>query len=232
MPEPADAARPLTPVRVWDLPTRIFHWLLALTLVGSFVTGNIGGGAMVWHFRCGYLVLALLVFRLVWGLVGGRWSRFASFAYAPGALLRYLRGASRPGEHHEVGHSPLGALSVFALLGLLAVQVGTGLVGDDEIASVGPLNRFVTNATGLAATHWHKAFGAKIIFALVVLHVGAVLFYRLRKKVDLIGPMLGGDKPLPPGVPPSADSLATRGWALLLALACGALAAWVAGLGG
>ena len=93
---------------------------------------------MVWHFRFGYVVISLLAFRLVWGLVGGRWSRFSSFIYAPGTVLRYLRGRSRAGEH-QVGHSPLGSLSVFALLVILALQVGTGLVADDEIANVGPL---------------------------------------------------------------------------------------------
>jgi cytochrome b len=227
MPEPA-----ATPVRVWDLPTRAFHWLLALTLVGSFATGMIGGNAMVWHLRCGYVVLTLLLFRLIWGLVGGRWSRFASFAYPPGALLRYLRGEPRAGEHLDVGHNPLGALSVFALLGLLVVQVATGLVADDEIATVGPLNRFVKDATGLAATYWHKVWGSKILFALVLLHIAAIVFYRLRRGTDLVRPMLSGDKPLPPGVPPSADTPATRSLAFMLALGCGALAAWVVNLGG
>ena len=91
MPEPTAAAA-LTPVRVWDLPTRLFHWLLALAVVGSVVSAKIGGGAMVWHFRFGYVVLILIGFRVLWGLVGGRWSRFASFIYSPATLWRYLRG--------------------------------------------------------------------------------------------------------------------------------------------
>jgi cytochrome b len=221
-------------VRVWDLPTRLFHWLLALTIVGSVVTGSIGGGAMVWHFRLGHLVLALLVFRLVWGLVGGRWSRFANFIYAPGTVLRYLRGGQRPGEHLDVGHNPLGAGSVFAMLAILLVQVGTGLVADDEIANTGPLNRYVATATGLAATAWHKNYGEAIILALVALHVGAILFYRLRKKTDLIGPMVSGDKPLDPAagdVPASRDDPRTRLFALVLALAAAGFAIWVMRLG-
>ncbi len=227
----AGARRP-TPktVRVWDLPTRLFHWLLALTLVGSVVTGSIGGGAMVWHFRLGSLALALLVFRLVWGLVGGRWSRFASFIYAPGTVLRYLRGGQRPGEHLDVGHNPLGAGSVFAMLAILLVQVGTGLIADDEIANVGPLNKFVATATGLAATAWHKNYGEAIILALVALHVGAILFYRLRKKTDLIGPMVSGDKSLDGAagdVPPSRDDTRTRLLALVLALAAAGVSLWV-----
>ena len=226
-PHPPSGATASRPVRVWDLPTRLFHWTLAITLVGSFVTGNIGGNAPVWHFRLGYLALTLLSFRAVWGVVGGRWSRFASFVYAPGTVLRYLRGRSHPHEHHEVGHNPLGSFSVFAMLGLLAVQVGTGLVADDEIANVGPLNRYVQSATGLAATYWHKVWGSKIIFALVLLHVGAILFYLLKKKIDLVRPMVLGDKLLPASVPASADNRSTRVFAAVIALACGAFVAWV-----
>ena len=158
-------------VRVWDLPTRLFHVVLALAVIGAVVSAKIGGAAMVWHFRLGYLVFGLLVFRLLWGFLGGRWSRFASFLYSPAVTLRYLRGRATPADRLEVGHSPLGALSVFAVLAVLAVQVATGLVGDDEIANVGPLNRYVSGATGLAATAWHKQWGQWIILALVALHV-------------------------------------------------------------
>src|SRR2546429_4763343 len=132
----------LKQVRVWDLPTRIFHWVLALCVISSIVTGLGGGNALAWHFRLGYVVFALLAFRLLWGLVGGHWSRFANFIYAPTTLVRYLRGERRAGEHVDVGHTPLGAFSVFALLALLAAQVATGLFADDEIASTGPLNKF------------------------------------------------------------------------------------------
>ena len=90
-------------VRIWDLPTRVFHWLLAAAVICSVITAKIGGNAMAWHFRSGYLILTLLAFRLVWGLVGGRWSRFASFIYSPATLLRYLRGQARPEEHLDVG---------------------------------------------------------------------------------------------------------------------------------
>lgn len=227
MTSPVDHA----PRRVWDLPTRAFHWLLAAAVVALVVTAKIGGNAMVWHMRLGLVVLALLVFRLVWGLIGGRWSRFASFVYAPGTVLRYLRGEQRPGDHFEVGHSPLGAFSVFALIGLLGVQVATGLVADDEIATTGPLNRFVASATGLAATAWHKGYGQWILLGLVALHIVAIVVYKLRGK-NLVTPMLTGDKPLPPDVPASTDSVATRGLAAAVLTATGALAVWIARLGG
>jgi len=219
-----------TPTRVWDLPTRLFHWTLALTVVGSVVSAKVGGNAMVWHFRLGFFVLALIAFRLLWGVLGGRWSRFASFIYAPGTVLRYLRGQTRADEHLDVGHTPLGSFSVLALLGLLALQVATGLVADDEIANIGPLNRFVSSATASQATGWHKEYGSWILITLVVLHVVAVLFYLLKKRHNLIRPMLSGDKSLPLGTPASADGLPQRMLALLLLLACGSGAAWVASL--
>ena len=191
-------------VRVWDLPTRLFHWVLAITVAGSVLSAKIGGNAMVWHFRFGYVVFTLLAFRLLWGWVGGRWSRFASFVYTPGTVWRYLRGETRPGEPLEVGHNPLGSLSVLALLAVLAVQVGTGLVADDEIANLGPLNRFVSSDTGLAATGWHKGWGQWVLLALVALHIAAIVFYRVRHHKNLVLPMVTGDKHLPSGTPASA----------------------------
>lgn len=225
-PRSADAAA-LAPVRVWDLPTRAFHWLLALALVGSVVSAKIGGGAMVWHFRLGYVVLALLAFRVVWGLVGGRWSRFASFLYGPRTVLRYLRGQARPGEHLDVGHNPLGSLSVWALLAMVAVQLGTGLVADDEIANLGPLNHLVASETALSATSWHKTWGQWILLGLVGLHVAAIVFYRVYHRQDLVRPMLVGDKPLPPGTPASADGARQRALALVLLGLCAAATAAV-----
>ena len=222
----------LRPVRVWDLPTRTFHWVLAACVVCSIVSAKIGGNAMVWHFRFGYVVFTLLAFRILWGLVGGRWSRFASFIYAPATTLRYLRGESRAHEHHDVGHNPLGAFSVFGLLAILAAQIGTGLFADDEIANTGPLIKFVSGATSLLLTKWHKTFGQWIIISLVLLHVAAILFYLLKKKQNLVRPMLSGDKVLPADVPASADHSRSRALALALVAACGALVAWLVGLGG
>ncbi len=229
MSETAQASIPV-PVRVWDLPTRLFHWTLAVTLVGSVVSAKIGGNAMVWHIRFGLVVLALIAFRLLWGVFGGRWSRFASFIYAPSTVLRYLRGQARPDEHLDVGHNPLGSFSVFALLGFLTLQVATGLIADDEIANVGPLNRFVSSATAGQATGWHKNYGQWILITLVALHVAAILFYLFRKRQNLIRPMLVGDKSLPITTPASADGLPQRLLALVLVMVCGAGAAWVASM--
>jgi cytochrome b len=228
MPEPTAA---LGPIRVWDLPTRLFHWLLAVAIVCSVVTGRIGGEALQWHFRSGYLIFTLLVFRVVWGLVGGRWSRFTSFVYAPGTLLRYLRGRGRAEEHLDVGHSPLGSLSVLALIGFLVVQVATGLIADDEIASTGPLNRFVSTATGLAATAWHKNVGQWALIALVALHLLAIAWYARRGR-SLVRPMWSGDKQLPVATPAATDSAGTRVLAAVLGALAALLVGWVVSLGG
>lgn len=234
-PEPNDPSAPvaeLRAVRVWDLPTRLFHWSLVACVVGSFVSGKIGGNAIVWHMRFGYVVFALLGFRLLWGFVGGRWSRFTSFVYAPSTLLRYLRKQDRDDEHLEVGHSPLGSLSVIALLVFLSAQVGSGLFADDEIATTGPLNAFVSTSTGLALTSYHKTGGQWALVALVLLHVVAIVVYRVRLRKDLVGPMIGGDKQLPGNVPDSADSTATRALAAVLLTGCAAVVAWLVQLGG
>lgn len=230
MNEVARASGDARPVRVWDLPTRAFHWLLAGLVVASIVSAKIGGNAMTWHFRFGYAIFALLLFRIVWGLVGGRWSRFANFIYAPATTWRYVRGDGRPAE--QIGHNPAGALSVFALLSLLVAQVATGLFADDEIANTGPLVRFVADATSHRLTGWHKGWGQWLIITLAVLHVLAIAYYALRKKDDLIGPMWRGDKLLPPGTPASADHGAARIAALVLVALCGGLVAWVVALGG
>jgi cytochrome b len=197
--------------------------------VAAVASAKIGGNAMVWHTRLGLTVLALLVFRLAWGFIGGRWSRFSSFLYGPVSVLAYLRGERQ--AHHDVGHSPTGALSVFGLLALLIVQVATGLVADDEIATTGPLNRFVSSAVAETASGWHSHWGQYLLYVLVALHIGAVLFYRFAKQRDLIGPMWHGDKALDAGTPASADGVRQRLTALAVALACLALAGWISRLG-
>jgi cytochrome b len=230
---PATPSSP-TAIRIWDLPTRLFHWMLAAAVFGALTTAWIGGNAMIWHLRCGLTVLALVVFRLVWGLVGGRWSRFGSFLYAPATVLRYLRGEHRMGDHFEAGHNPLGSLSVFAVLGFLAVQVGTGLFSDDEIAFRGPLNHYIGSDLGLQFTHWHSDVGVWIVLGLVGLHIAAIVYHRVRKQTDLVRPMLTGDKTVPPlaaDTPASIDTSRSRAMALLLGALCAGLAFWVARLG-
>ncbi len=210
-------------VRVWDLPTRVFHWALVLCVVALVVTGEVGGNAMVWHFRVGYTVLALLLFRLVWGFVGGYWSRFESFVHAPATVLAYLQGRGKP--EHSVGHNPLGAGSVLALLTLLFLQVVSGSFSDDEIAAVGPMARFVSNDSVSLFTQYHSKVGKAILIVLVVLHIAAIAFYKLKKRENLVPPMLHGDKELDHPAQPSRDDARTRATALVIFLLCATVVA-------
>lgn len=205
-------------VRIWDLPTRLFHWTLAIAVVAMVVLARIGGDAMHWHFRVGYLIFALLLFRLAWGVVGGHWSRFASFVPTPGRLLAYLRGRSDPADH--AGHNPLGALSVLAMLAALGLQVASGLFADDEIAYAGPLAARVSGATVDLASSYHTSWGKFLVIGLVVLHVLAIGVYVLRRH-NLVGPMIRGDRTLAGPVTGSRDTTGRR----LLALALFALGA-------
>ncbi len=217
----------LRKVRVWDLPTRVFHWALVLGVLGLAISGTIGGNAMVWHFRFGYAVLTLLLFRIIWGLVGGRWSRFGAFIYTPQTVIAYLKGRGKP--EHSVGHNPLGAGSVFAMLALLLAQVSSGLFSDDDIAFAGPLTRFVSNATVSLATNYHKNIGKWIILALVLLHIAAIVFYLWRKH-NLVGAMLHGDKELIAAVPGSRDDAWSRISAVVVLGICAALVAGLVSL--
>lgn len=216
--------------RVWDLPTRVFHWALVFCVIGLVITGSTGGNAMVWHFKLGYAVLTLLLFRLIWGIIGGKWSRFASFIYAPNTLVKYLKGQGH--QHDTVGHNPLGALSVFALLAFLLAQVATGLISDDEIAASGPLTKFVSNATVSLASSYHSAVGKRFIIVLVLLHVIAILFYLFKKRENLIKPMLHGDKVLAHDIPASRDDAGSRVTAAIFFAICAGLVYGLVSLGG
>mgnify|MGYP003610026477 FL=1 len=134
----------MSTVRIWDLPTRLFHWALFVCVVALVVTAKVGGNAMNLHLRLGQVVFALLLFRLLWGFVGGHWSRFASFFPTPARLARYLGGRATAAD--TAGHNPLGALSVLAMLLVLGAQVGSGLFSDDDIAFSGPLTALVSCA--------------------------------------------------------------------------------------
>lgn len=214
-----------TTVRVWDLPTRVFHWALVASVIGLVITANIGGNAMAWHFRCGYAVLSLLMFRMVWGLTGGHWSRFRSFLYSPATVLRYLRGQGAP--EHSIGHNPLGSGSVFALLGFLLLQVVSGLFSDDEIAALGPLARFASGAVVRGATFYHAEIGKLILLGLVALHLGAISFYLIKKDRALVGAMIHGDKALPFAARSSRDDTGSRLLAAVILSVCVALVGWL-----
>ncbi|CAL92707.1 cytochrome b/b6 domain-containing protein [Azoarcus olearius] len=206
-------------IRVWDLPTRLFHWLLLALVVAAFVTGMIGGNFIVWHGWLGIAISGLLAFRLTWGLVGSTYARFAHFVPGPQRILAYLRGHWR-----GVGHNPLGALSVLALLGVLAFQVGSGLVANDDIAFSGPLAPLVSEEVGAWLTGLHRQ-NIWVILALVGLHVGAIVFYVRAKKDNLVKPMITGMKEVADGGVKSAEGGGVIPFVIALAVA--AAVVWV-----
>lgn len=193
---------------MWDLPTRLFHWLLVALTAFSWWSGK--NDRLEWHLWSGYAVLSLLLFRILWGLVGSSTARFAGFVRGPRAVIAYLRGNWR-----GIGHNPLGALSVVALLVLLIGQVGLGLFSTDEDGlAEGPLAYLISYDAGEEAADLHEdLFDVLLIF--VGLHVAAVLFYALFKRQNLVGPMITGRAALDPEAEPMRPG---KWWVALLCL--------------
>lgn len=183
-------------VRVWDLPTRLFHWALVALLVTSYVTAQLD--ELAWHMRSGECILALLLFRLAWGVVGSDTARFARFVRGPRAVWRHFFA---PGPHEAFGHNAAGGWAVLAMLAVLCVQVGTGLFADDDISETGPFGQFVSRPTRKFLTGLHQR-NFNVLEALVALHVAAIAAYWLFRRRNLLGPMFTGAARLPSGIAP------------------------------
>jgi cytochrome b len=188
-----DAPR-LRRVRLWDPALRAFHWTLAAAFAFSYAMGEFGPTIMTLHFWSGYLVIALLAFRLVWGLIGPRPARFAQFVTGPAAVAAYARDLPARRPSRWPGHNPLGGWSVVALLLTLAALALTGLLSDpDDYINAGPLAGAAPRWLSRAANGWHEALGG-LALALVGLHLAAIAFYRIWKREDLVRPMIDGEK--------------------------------------
>jgi len=203
----SEAAPKLQKIAIWDLPTRLFHWTLAALIAFSWWTAEENHDDL--HLYSGFAILSLLLFRILWGLVGSSTARFVNFVRGPRAVSGYLKGSWR-----GIGHNPLGALSVIALIGLVTLQVGLGLFASDEDGLMeGPLAHLVSSDTSEAAVDLHEdLFNVLLVF--IALHVAAVLFYFLRGK-NLVGPMFSGRGKADPGVEPMRPG---KGWLAILCL--------------
>lgn len=187
-------ASEVTRVRLWDPALRLFHWALVVCVAAAWGLGKFGPNVMTLHFYFGYAVIALLGFRLLWGFFGPAPARFAHFIPRPRSFVAYVAKLGRRAPSYWPGHNPVGALSVFALLAVLLVQVTTGLFADpDDFVNVGPLSHLAASETVRAATKWHNLV-AWAILALVVLHLAAIAFYWLWKRENLVWPMITGWK--------------------------------------
>ncbi|UCD81057.1 MAG: cytochrome b/b6 domain-containing protein [Desulfobacterales bacterium] len=192
-PIPEDAEKKAYSIRVWDIPTRLFHWLLVAFVVFSFITGKIGGTAMKYHEWSGFAIMVLVVFRLVWGFTGGEQSRFFTFVKGPATVIRYASSLLRKATMRHIGHNPLGGWSIIAMLMSLLIQAGTGLFANDDILTEGPLFDLVSKKTSDWLTGIHL-LNQKVLLVLVVIHICAVFFYLLAKGENLIKPMITGSK--------------------------------------
>ena len=202
---------------VWDLPVRLVHWLLAVLI--AFSWWSVHNNHTDWHIWSGIAILTLLVFRLLWGFVGSSTARWSSFVRGPRSVADYLRG-----KWIGIGHTPLGALSVVALFAVLAIQVGLGLFAEDEDGLyLGPLSRFLDPETSDRIRDIHE-FWFNVVLAFVVLHVAAIIFYRLRGR-KLTKPMITGKAEVPPGTVPMKPG---KWWMAIICLAVAlAIARWI-----
>jgi len=205
---------------VWDLPTRVFHWLLVASLTASWITAEIGYDWTETHFLLGYCNLTLVLFRVVWGIVGPQHARFTSFMRGPSSALSAVPAlfSRKPGTH--VGHNPIGAWSVAIFLVLVAIQAGTGLFISDDILYAGPYNGVISSSlAGTLANIHHLNF--KVLTTFVALHVIAITWYALGKRTNLLRPMLTGRKA---NVDPGQGINSSRTGTALVVLAVAALA--------
>ena len=191
-------------IKVWDIYIRTFHWLLLICILVSFISFRLD--EMDIHFISGHCVLALLIFRVIWGVIGSRTALFHTFIKGPGAVLSYVKNPSSEKFKGMIGHSPIAALSVIAMLGIISLQVATGLISDDEILLQGPLAKYVSGEMSYQATTYH-GINAKLIIGLIVLHLAAIAFYRFIKKDDIVKPMVTGQKEVAEDYAEKAPSL-------------------------
>jgi cytochrome b len=204
---------------VWDLPVRLVHWALAGLI--AFSWWSVHNDHVGWHIWSGCAILTLLIFRLLWGFVGSSTARFSSFVRGPNEIGEYLRG-----RWTGIGHTPLGAVSVLALFGALAIQAVLGLFAEDEDGIfTGPLSSLVSIDASDKARGLHELW-FNIILGLIALHLAAIIFYRLRGK-HLTKPMITGRAEIDPGAQPMR---AGKWWVALtcLVMAIGVVR-WIVG---
>jgi cytochrome b len=208
--------------RVWDLPVRVFHWALVVLVTLQFLSGEFDLLPMQWHMRFGEITLALLLFRILWGVVGSDNARFARFLHSPRVVAAYLGEATRRSSGNLPGHNPLGGWSITLMLAVLVLQTATGLFSSDDIDEFGPLAGKASDAAVKWLTRIHH-LGRWVLLGLIVLHLAGVIWHRIHKREDLIGPMFSGRKQL--SADPRLRFASTTRALLLAALSAGAI--WV-----
>jgi cytochrome b len=209
-------------MKVWDAPTRLFHWGIVLLVGFSWLSAELNW--MDWHLRSGYAILTLLLFRLAWGFLGSETARFTQFLASPRLAVRHLAHLTRREPDHQVGHNAAGGWMVLLMLVLLLVQAGTGLCANDDVLTEGPFAQDVGKAMSDRLSHIHSVNFTLIQIA-AALHILAVLTYALAKRHNLVRPMLTGRKRLPAGLP--APRMRSPWLALVLVVVAAGAVTWL-----
>jgi len=231
------AARNEPQIRVWDLPVRLFHWILVVLLTVSYFTGRAGGDWMTLHFWSGYSILTLVLFRVAWGMWGSTTARFSNFVRGPSAVISHLKELVGGHGPFDAGHNPMGGAMVVALLFAILLQAAAGLFSadTDEGTVSGPLTRLVADRWVDRATDFHH-FWVNVILAMVALHVLAVLTYLVWKRQNLTWAMFTGHKPrrhvVPDHMPTPSLTFGPGRLAFALLVACAAIVYFIVRLGG
>ena len=215
-----------TPVKVWDAPVRLFHWLLVLLFAFMFFSGKSGSDWMEWHMRAGYAILALVLFRILWGFAGSTYARFSSFLAGPAACIACLKQLLARQPSSYPGHNPLGGWMVLVLLLVLLFQAGTGLFANDDLLSEGPLAALISKATSDQVSMVHS-WNFNLLLLLAGVHLIAVLYHVGFMKENLIGAMFTGVKRLPAAAAGGVVARFASPWLALVLLALAALAVYL-----
>ena len=203
---------------IWDLPTRLFHWLLVLSIGAQYVTAELLDDAMQWHFYFGYFTLGLVLFRLIWGLIGTKYARFSQFLSGPVSVIKYAQSLPDKNAKAHTGHNPLGGWAVIAMLLLVAVQAVSGLFLTDDVFLDGPYHHLVGETVLDIAEAVHHT-GFDILLIVIAVHIIAIVFYKFYKRQQLVPPMIHGMK----DTASSGIRSSRTGLAILIALICAAL---------
>jgi cytochrome b len=209
-------------MKVWDLPVRLFHWAIVVLIAAAWASQEYD--RMDLHVLIGYTILTLLLFRIIWGVIGSDSARFVRFMRSPIEALRHLAHIHRREADREIGHNAAGGWMVLLMLALIGVQAGTGLFSNDDGDTEGPLMHLVSKGTSDWLSHIHSV-NFKLIEAVIVLHVLAIVIYAVLKRQDLVRPMLTGTKTMPDGV--AAPRLVNSFWALVTLVVAAGVVAWL-----
>ncbi len=212
--------------RLWDFPTRAFHWSLVILIGWEWASSHLGGNWMTYHMWGGYIVLMLIIFRVMWGFIGSTTARFSSFLASPKRTWRYLMTLRGHQHHANPGHNPLGGWAVVAFLLALAIQAGTGLFATDDILNAGPLNALVRNRTADFLTLVHKV-NFDILLGLIAVHIVAIALHQVLGGKNLLTPMITGHTSAAAPSMSRAPLAFSRPWVGLMTLGLSAVITWL-----